>query len=413
MTFESIKSFYSPQEYPALDWQIREWGISRPLAGLKVLDCAPVFRNTVVKYCALIAAGAELTVGISDVMPYDPAIVSFLREQGIKVVHADEEPCSQDIILDCAGAFCAWPARLGVSELTRSGAHVYAGLESGKPVFLADEGRIKRIETCLGTGDGFFRAMEHMGHSGWSGRRIIVFGSGKVGTGIIYQAVKRGAIVDVVTDPSTISPFIRDIVHSVVDFSDTDAVRRIFMQNACPAYPTEVSTTPSEYTDRNTLATHSPKEIKTSASDIYAVVTATGVKGAVESCCHADVVIAGGALLANMGVEDEFGDTFPADAVLNEKRPLNFILEEPTQMRYIETTMALHNQGAVYLASYPASDHKPLSTHPSPDHGELPADKLLSGIIIPPAALEEQLLDIVRTYGLIGHELELIDEVTR
>ncbi len=355
MTFDSIKDFYSTQEYPALDWQIREWDVTRPLRGLRILDCAPVFRNTVIKYCALMAAGADLTIGISDVMPYDPAIVSFLREHGIKVVHADNEPCSQDIILDCAGAFAAWPARLGVSELTRSGAHVYS--DTGKPVFLADEGRIKRIETCLGTGDGFFRALEQTGHSGWVGRRIIVFGSGKVGTGIIYQAVKKGAVVDVVTDPSTISPFIQKIARSVTDFSDTESVQKLF-------------------DDR---------------SDIYAVVTATGVKGAVESCCPAEVVLGTGALLANMGVEDEFGETFPTGAVLNGKRPLNFILEEPTQMRYIETTMALHNQGCIYLALRPRP----------------------AGIVTPPPAMEEHLLGIVRTHGLITEELELIDEVAR
>ncbi len=356
MNFESIKNCYSPQEYPALDWQIREWGKTKPLKGLKILDGAPVFRNTVVKYCALMAAGADLTVGISDVMPYDPEIVAFLREQGIKIVHAGDEPCMQDIILDCAGAFAHWPSKLGVSELTRSGAHVYA--ELGKPVFLADEGRIKRIETCLGTGDGLFRALEQMGHSEYRGRRIIVFGSGKVGTGIIYHAVKRGAVVDVVTDPSTVSPYVRGIVRTVVDFSDKAAVEKLFQDS--------------------------------DTSSLFAVVTATGMKGAVESCCSASTVISSKALLANMGVEDEFGETFPAEAVLNGKRPLNFILEEPTQMRYIETTMALHNQGTIFLA---------LRARPA-------------GIYTPPPALEDHLLNIVRQNGLIADELELIDEVS-
>lgn len=36
--------------------------------------------------------------------------------------------------------------------------------------------------------------------------------------------------------------------------------------------------------------------------------------------------------------------------LLNEGRPLNFILSDPTQMRYIDPPLALHNQGALELA---------------------------------------------------------------
>ena len=37
--------------------------------------------------------------------------------------------------------------------------------------------------------------------------------------------------------------------------------------------------------------------------------------------------------------------------MLNNKQPLNFILQEPTLLRYIDPTMALHNQAAVELIS--------------------------------------------------------------
>lgn len=43
-----------------------------------------------------------------------------------------------------------------------------------------------------------------------------------------------------------------------------------------------------------------------------------------------------GVLLANMGVEDEWGPEIPKNRLLNEGRPLNFILPDPTQMRYID-----------------------------------------------------------------------------
>ncbi len=353
MTFNDIRNYYREEEYPALAWEMRAWGKKKPLAGIRILDATPVFRNTVIKYMALLEAGATLTVGISDVMPYDREIVQMLQANGIAVVHSNETPTAQDIILDCAGAFSTWEARIGVSELTRSGAYVYADV--GKPVFLADEGRIKRIETCLGTGDGFFRAMETLGYTDWKDRRIVVFGSGKVGTGIIYKAAKLGAIVDVVTDPKTVSPFMRSFIHNVVDFNQPEEVNKV-IQNA------------------------------------YILVTATGIKGAVEKYCSPDVILQTGALLANMGVEDEYGDSFPATAVLNEKRPLNFILEEPTLIRYIEATMALHNEGALYLLN-----HSPLA----------------SDIIIPPAEIEAAILTITRNHGMIADELDLIDKIKR
>ena len=79
------------------------------------------------------------------------------------------------------------------------------------------------------------------------------------------------------------------------------------------------------------------------------VVTATGVKDA--AAPYAADLLAGHAILANMGVEDEFGAAVPAERVLNAKAPLNFALEEPTRMRYIDPTLALHNLAATRLAA--------------------------------------------------------------
>ena len=45
---------------------------------------------------------------------------------------------------------------------------------------------------------------------------------------------------------------------------------------------------------------------------------------------------------ANMGVEDEFGTLVPRFRVLNRKAPLNFILEEPTHLKYIDASLGLH-----------------------------------------------------------------------
>ena len=44
-----LNNFYTPAEYPALAAQAERWRKSRPLAGKRIFDATPVFRNTMVK----------------------------------------------------------------------------------------------------------------------------------------------------------------------------------------------------------------------------------------------------------------------------------------------------------------------------------------------------------------------------
>ncbi len=338
---------YTEEEYPALCRQIQSNKTIQPLKGLHVLDATPVFRNTLLKHLALLAAGAELTVGISDVMAHDPQILTLLKDAGIPVVHAGDPGIEFDLILDCAGSFSSWKARNGIVELTRSGAEAYG--QTSQPVYWADAGRIKQIETCLGTGESYFRAMKQLGHDQWEGRKLVLFGTGKVGTGIIWYATRLGAEVHAVTDLSTLKPSLRAMLASAV-----------------------------HYTDSTTLVSV--------LNGAYAVVTATGVRHALSAHCPAEVLLQSGAILANMGVEDEFGPQIPDAAVLCRKQTLNFILEEPTQLKYIDATMALHNEGAFYLCR--GCPQK--------------------GLITPPVETEEKILKITRENGCIGQELDWI-----
>lgn len=342
-----ITATYREDEYPVSLHQAREWSLTCPLKGLTILDATPVFRNTLVKHRALLAAGAELIVGISDVMPRDEKIADLLRSQGIRVMHPDNRPATVDIILDCAASFSTWQPRIGFVELTRSGVEKFSHVD--KPVFVADNGRIKRIETCLGTGESYYRAMKQLGYDDWKDRKLIVFGCGKVGTGIIMYAHKLGALVTVVTDPASVTEQIRTFAVDIIDYKDTTQVAR-------------------------------------AVKDAYAVVTATGIAHALEGNCPAEALIHSPALLANMGVEDEYGPSIPAERVLMQKKTLNFILDEPTHLKYIDATMALHNEGALYLATHPEA----------------------RGLIEPQPELEEHLLEICRLNGCISDELDLI-----
>lgn len=348
---ELLLRTYEEAEHPALSEQRARWQKERPLEGLRLLDATPVYCNTLLKYQALLAAGAQLTVGISHVMAHDEHIVRLLQECGIPVCAA--ESCSGeqpfDLILDCAGAFAHLIPRIGYVELTRSGSDSYR--QNSRPVFFADGGKIKRIETCLGTGESYFRAMRQLGYDSWSGRRLVLFGCGKVGSGILFQAHRLGVKTTVVSDTECLPPYAEKYAAEIIDYRDLSHVAAA-LQGA------------------------------------YAVVTATGVRNALAQV-PAKALTECGALLANMGVEDEFGPHIPPEAVLNGKKTLNFILKEPTRVRYIDATMALHNAGAVYLKE----QHLPLTY----------------AFILPPEAIETEILAATRCAGLLGDELKYID----
>ena len=78
------------------------------------------------------------------------------------------------------------------------------------------------------------------------------------------------------------------------------------------------------------------------------------------------------------------GPDIPEERVLNRKQPLNFVLEEPTLLKYIDPTMALDNFGALQLLTC-----------------DLPA-----GLNLPTPEQEEEILRTVREAGEITAELD-------
>ena len=387
---EIVKSSYSGPEYPVLGAFSREWAFSRPFEGLRVLAATPVFRNTLLQYRALLAGGANLVVGIAGsgkdcagadaagaAMPCDLGIVDVLRENGIPVIGvqealemearcADSGDSAFDLILDCAGQFSACHPRFGFVELTRSGVQFYENCEH--PVYVADSGIVKRIETCLGTGEGYVRALAQLGYDSCAGgadrdgagKKFVVFGSGKVGQGIVLQLLRSGANVQVVTDCSRGSNAFLDANGvPVTDCNDLDAVAAL-------------------------------------VRDADFVVTATGVKGALDRPQIVEALLASDAVLANMGVEDEYGPGVPATRVLAEKKPLNFILEEPTHLKYIDASLALHAALGELLLQEAAG----VSSQESAS-----AANKKAGPLDPPSELEQRILSMTMQDGLIGAEI--------
>lgn len=309
---------YSRTERPALTAQWAQWKATQPLAGASVLSATPVFHNTLVAHQVLIAAGAELSVGLSPELPRNDDAVAVLRDAGVDVVDPATASLRMfDVVTDCAGVFRRSPSRHGYVELTKSGAAYYR--DSSVPVVLADAGKIKRIETELGTSDGFLRALAHCGYPDVDGRQIVVFGGGKVGSGIARRCLSAGAHVVIIDQPD-----IRQ---------HTDSLRII--------HPDHVH------------------EVRAAIASAWCIVSATGEAHALAH--WAPNLLASSALLANMGVADEFGPEVPVGRVLNDKGPLNFVLTEPTQLRYLDPVFALVNAATVALiaGSVPTGMHPP------------------------------------------------------
>lgn len=348
LLLEFLQQSYAANEFPALLEQFYSWQETRPFAGCRILDATPLFRNTLAKFLPLLAGGADLYVSQNNALPCDPAIAALLPDFGIPMADNRDLLRPYDVVMDCAGLHAQVPSRCGYIELTRSGLAKYQNTK--QPVFLADEGRCKVIETCLGTGDGFFRAMQSLGYQDWNSKTIIIFGAGKVGRGIAFYCKKAGAEVFLVDDRSKITA---PAGIKMLDWKDFSFQKPILSQAWC-------------------------------------IVTATGIQGALKDHPTLPKLLQQSVLFANMGVEDEFGASVPdKNRILNKNRPLNFILEEPTRLPFIDPTMALCNQAVLELLA-----------------GHFPA-----GLNRPQPALEQPILDLVARKGCLTSELEWLPEI--
>ena len=108
------------------------------------------------------------------------------------------------------------------------------------------------------------------------------------------------------------------------------------------------------------------------------IVSATGIKNALDRPSWVLALLNSKAIFANMGVEDEYGPLISDSMVLNEKKPLNFLLEEPTHLKFIDASLALHNVLSLALLNTSGK-----------------------GICDIPKALEDHILNVTRQHGEI------------
>ncbi len=330
MDIDALSSFNRRYkgDYPFLQELNEEWSRSRPLEGLRLLHNIPLTRETMLKLESLYRAGASVLVTHLQLPGLQPKqdCVDFLRQIGAEL-ELDHNQISGtfDIALDCCAQIPAMPEvtiTRGYAELTQSGTPVYSTLETELPIYSLDLSKLKCLEAMFGTGEACVRALKQFLTPDLEGKSFVLFGFGKVGQGVARYLTDEGAVVTAV-----------------------DIDPRRLKQAASMGYRTCFSETGDD--------------LLKVVNSAFAVITATGHQDLMQELFDPGL-IDDHVHLINMGADDEYGDRFAAQRIVGEKAPLNFLLDAPTTMFFIDPIFAAHNRCSEFILSGASSGFSPL-----------------------------------------------------
>lgn len=304
--FTEFFALYDRTTAPFMHQMLEQYGKTKPLQGFTVAHNVPLTLTTLLKIACLDAAGANVTVTNPSFMLENPKTIDVLQQEGIRYLPLADVSGSFDLLLDCGAELIEQcHANQGIVELTRTGAMRYESYQNAHvPIISVDNTRLKSLETCLGTGEGVYRAIMKLAKKQLHNKKLLIFGFGKVGTGIAYY----------------FSKITQDI--AVVDMLP-ERLQRI------------------EQRGYQAISAELPKQVEAAIKQADIIVTATGIKDLISNSY--DPAWFKGKILANAGAEDEFGFNFKESDVLAAKKPVNFALKEPTLMRFLDPIFYAHN----------------------------------------------------------------------
>lgn len=304
--FDDVFRHYSPDIAPFMHQMFADYQASQPYKGFTIVHNVPLTQTTLMKIACLKAAGADLVVTNPSFMNEDMDAIQVLANEQVPYVPLELVKGEFDFLLDCGAELVdSCHANKGIVELTRTGAMRYQQhKEFHVPIVSVDDTRLKCLETCLGTGEGVYRAITQVADVDLTNKNVLIFGFGKVGIGIAYYFSKITPNIIVVEADSARLKLIEQRGYQSVDARQAQLVERA--------------------ADKSDL-----------------IVTATGLKDIISNNYHP--LAFKGKLLANAGAEDEFGFAFEAKDVLADKKPVNFILKEPTLMEFLDPIFYAHN----------------------------------------------------------------------
>lgn len=321
MVYQALLKYFA--QYPQVDapfmhQQFAEWEAMRPLADLRVVHHVPVVTNTLLKIACLVAAGAEVTVtNPSDFCAAQSEAIAALEAAKIRYIPDLASIATEqfDLYFDCgAQLYQALAApQIGAIELTGSGDCYYRQHAPKFPVISIDTTFTKQLETVLGCAESSHAALYQLTGIDPASKSWIIFGFGKIGRGLAFFCAQHKVPVVIVD----------------VSAEQRSLAKKLGLKTVDPSHA---------------LALQAAVE----HADI--VVTATGKKAILNAYPHAWFQ---NKILANLGVYDEFGPQFSEDEVLNHKKPINFVLDDPTPIRYIDPEFYLHNIAALSLLDQP------------------------------------------------------------
>jgi adenosylhomocysteinase len=301
------------------------FGRLRPFTGHTVVFGHLLVWNSLVVAEALWRGGAKLVFTDVHASPATRPVQRLLERNGVRVWPAQQAVRQGDIYLDVGAALGQLRPPVASAEVTRTGVLRYQSIRCR--VVSADDCLAKRVEGFFGTGDSFLRAWSHFrpGET-LPGRRLVIFGYGKIGRGVAVRTRAAGMRVRVVdTSPRARKRAQADGI-ACHDGSLDSRLRRWLRQ-----------------------------------ADI--VIAVTGTPAALGDHVPQDWLRASHPVLVNLGAEDEFGPGFSEKEILGGRSvPLNFHLPEPTLNRYVDPALAAHLLALEVALSQPLSP----GVHPLP-----------------------------------------------
>jgi adenosylhomocysteinase len=311
--FPEIFLKYPQQQAPFLYRQYQKWSANKPLQGLRILHHVPLVQNTLLKIACALAAGADVVVTQPSFVRPCKLSQEILAKNNIQFVSNLSQLTNEkfDIFLDCGAELfqhLSAPA-IGAIELTGTGDQLYRQSKINFPVISIDRSLTKQLETIFGTAVSAFTALKKLMGDALEKKSWMIFGFGKIGRGLAYCCKQNK------------NPFV------VVDRTESAKIK-------CEELGIK-------YIDANDL-----KSIEQQLQKTDIVITATGqpsILSIYPKKWFAEKT------LATMGIIDEFGELFSPNEILNEKRPINFILEDPTPIEYIDPELFVHNEMIIHL----------------------------------------------------------------
>lgn len=305
--FESVRKKYTKNCMPFL-YELRNLSQDKKIyQGLKILHNIPLTIEAVLKIEILLLGGAEVTASCISSLPPSLDAIVVLKSANVEVQIEHVFNKTYDFHLDCCGELLnISPPKIGAVELTKTGSILYKKANCPYPTVSVDDSLLKLLETMLGTGDGFLRALIYKFGYDICDKKFILFGFGKVGRGI---------------------------AHSLRKFTDRIVAIDINKESMEIALKRGIKYIDS--TNREIIA----KELKDSSY----IVCATGIKNVMTDFYSFSKFNFNKAILINMGAYDEFGDNFGKNEVLFDKKPFNFSISEPTAMKYLDPIFYAHN----------------------------------------------------------------------